>query len=321
MKRLVILFTILSSTFSFGQSETYLTVLEDFKIHFNQKDSQAVFDMMDANMQTKLGMDNVSAIVTSFRTNLGELQSYTYIHTEGTTETYEAQFENGKQNISLSVDGSFKLNGLRFLPAKEENVAGKIDRNITPLALPFKGEWFTVWGGDTKAQNYHVISKTQKNAFDFLIIGKNGRSYERSGTRNEDYNAFGQPLYAVCDAEVYDVITGVEDNKPGAMNPAQALGNSVTLKTENDEYFVYAHFENETIKVVKGQKVKRGQYLGNCGNSGNSTEPHLHLHIQDGPNVMTSVGVKCYFESLLVNGEPQTDYSPIRLDKIERTPQ
>lgn len=215
----------------YSQLATYQQALEDFKTYFNAQDEQAVFEMMDDNMQTKLGFENVSAIVKTFHSNLGSILSYKYLKTEGATEVYEAQFENGKQNISLSLDENLRLNGLRFLPAEEENIVAKLDRNSTALGLPFKGEWFTVWGGDSKAQNYHVISKTQKNAFDFLIIGKNGRSYDRSGTRNEDYYAFGQPLYAVCDAEVVQVITGVEDNKPGEMNPAQALGNSITLKT------------------------------------------------------------------------------------------
>ena len=316
MKTPLTVLLFLCTSVIFSQTATYQQALEDFKTYFNGQDEQAIFDMMDENMQSKLGFENVSSIVRTFHSNLGGILSFQYLNTEGNTELYEAKFENGKQNMSLSLDKNFKLNGLRFLPAEEENITSKLVRNETALALPFKGEWFTVWGGDTKAQNYHVISKTQKNAFDFLIIGKNGRSYDRSGTRNEDYYAFGKPLYAVCDAEVIEVITGVEDNKPGAMNPKQALGNSVTLKTTNDEYIVYAHFEKETLRVKKGQWVKKGQYLGNAGNSGNSTEPHLHLHIQDGPNYMTSIGVKCYFEALIVNNELQTEYSPVRLDRI-----
>jgi murein DD-endopeptidase MepM/ murein hydrolase activator NlpD len=316
MKTTLTVLLFLCTSVAFSQSATYQQALEDFKTYFNAQDDQAVFDMMDQNMQNKLGFENVSAIVKTFHSNLGSIISYNYLKTEGTTEFYEAQFENGNQIITLSLDENLRLNGLRFLPAEEKSVIAKLDRNKTGFSLPFMGEWFTVWGGDTKAQNYHVISKTQKNAFDFLIIGKNGRSYERSGTRNEDYYAFGQPLYAVCDAEVIEVITGVEDNKPGEMNPMQALGNSVTLRTSYEEYIVYAHFEKETIKVKEGQFVKKGQYLGNAGNSGNSTEAHLHFHVQDGPKHMTSVGVKCYFESLMVNGELQLDYSPIRLDRI-----
>ena len=100
------------------------------------------------------------------------------------------------------------------------------------------------------------------------------------------------------------------------MNPGQPTGNTVVLKTDNNEYIFYAHFENSTIKVKEGQRVKKGQYLGNCGNSGNSTEPHLHLHMQDGPDLRADIGVKCHFEALMVNGERKEDYSPVRLDYI-----
>lgn len=316
MKYLCIVVFLLVSQSSKAQKIEYVEVLNTFIKNYNATDAEAIFKMMNTSMQEALGIDNVTSIIKTFRDNLGEIKTYNFMETTANGEIYEATFEQGKQNIALALDTSAKLSGLRFLPAAEENLTAKMERNKTPMVLPFKGKWFTVWGGDTKAQNYHVVSKTQKKAFDFLIIGKNGKTYERSGTRNEDYFAFGKPLYAVCDAEVFQVITGVNDNKPGAKNPAQALGNSVTLKTKNDEYIVYAHFEKETITVKEGDLVIKGQYLGNCGNSGNSTEPHLHLHIQDGPNNLTSIGVKCYFEEVLVNDSLKKDYSPIRLDYI-----
>ncbi|MDC8004941.1 peptidoglycan DD-metalloendopeptidase family protein [Aureisphaera galaxeae] len=302
----------------FGQTESYVQTLKTFQEYYNQGDSQAIYDMMNSRMQEQLGLKNVKAIVTTFRDNLGSITEYKFISREGFTETYEATFEHGRQNIALTLQPDGIMSGLRFLPAAEENSVAKMDRNQTPLSLPFKGEWYTFWGGDTKAQNYHVVSKTQKHAFDFLILDKNGKSYERSGTRNEDYYAFGKPIYAVCDALLYKVTTGVEDNRPGIMNPTQMLGNSVILKTENEEYIVYAHFEKETVKVKEGDFVKRGQYLGNCGNSGNSTEAHLHIHIQDGPNVLGDIGVKCYFDSLWINGTLERDYSPVKGDKITR---
>ena len=102
--------------------------------------------------------------------------------------------------MHFSANAEGKINGLQFKPYE---APPKFERNTTLLAMPFKGEWFTFWGGTEKRQNYHVVSPTQRGAFDFLIIDKNNRSYQRSGTRNEDYYAFGKPLYAVCDAQVY----------------------------------------------------------------------------------------------------------------------
>ncbi len=57
------------------------------------------------------------------------------------------------------------------------------------------------------------------------------------------------------------------------------------------------------INVKQGQKIKQGELLGLCGNSGNSSEPHLHFHIQNVENMNNATGVKCYFEEFYVDGK------------------
>ncbi len=69
--------------------------------------------------------------------------------------------------------------------------------------------------------------------------------------------------------------------------------------------------------VKQGQTVKQGQLLGLCGNSGNSSEPHLHFHIQNIEDINSATGVKCYFDSIIVNGDVKKDYSPIQKDNIK----
>ena len=315
MKKLIFITIILSHCFGQAQAPESIAALEKFQTHYNTGDAEAVFNLFSPSMQQSVNLQTTTQIVNSFQQRFGDLKTFSFEAEEGISETYNVHFERGKQSMRISLDRNGKFSGLLFKPF-EDNSKAKMERNLTELALPFKGDWFTVWGGDTKAQNYHVIDRAQRHAFDFLILGKNNKTYERSGTRNEDYYAFGKPLYAVCDAEVVSVTTGVADNKPGAMNPTQPLGNSVILKTDKDEYIVYAHFEEGTLKVKEGDRVRKGQFLRNCGHSGNSSEAHLHLHIQVGPNLYSALGVKCYFEELLVNGEPKSDYSPIKLDRI-----
>lgn len=298
-----------------AQTPAYLTAVENFQTSYNNNNAEQIFNMFAPLMQESVNLETTDQIIKSFQSRYGEMKSFEYTEKEGITETFLVHFEKGKQTMHITLNPDGKLSGLLFKPFTDSRPP-KFERNSTALGLPFKGKWFTVWGGDTKAQNYHVNFPAQRRAFDFLILGKQNKTYERSGTRNEDYYAFGQPIYAVCDAVVHDVKTGIDDNKPGEMNPAQPLGNAVILKTKNDEYIFYAHFEKETIKVEKGQEVKRGQFLGNCGNSGNSSEPHLHLHIQDGPDLYSDVGAKCYFDSIMVNGDLKLDYSPVRLDVI-----
>ena len=298
-----------------AQTPSYVGVMEKFQQAYNERNAEAIYDMFNMRMQQAVNQETTNQIITSLQTRHGMMKSFDFLENEGSLERFVAHFERGKQTIQISLDEQENISGLLFKPITDSRPP-KFERNTTKLGLPFRGKWFTVWGGDTKAQNYHVNFPAQKGAFDFLVLGKNNKTYERSGTRNEDYFAFGQSIFAVCDAEVVEVITGVDDNKPGVMNSAQPLGNAVVLKTANDEYIFYAHFEKGTIKVEEGDMVRKGQLLGNCGNSGNSSEAHLHLHIQDGPDLFSDVGAKCYFEEIVVNGELKSDYSPVRLDKI-----
>lgn len=322
MKKLTLLLALafgLQTSWSQTEQAQFTQVMETFTHHFNNGDGQAVFDMMDTNMQTQLGLENTKNIVSSLLENLGRIRSFTLIQQAERTEVFETTFENGVQNIILSMNTDGTMAGLYVQPAAAPSSTAKFERNTTSLDLPFRGSWFTFWGGDDKTQNYHVVSTPQKHAFDFLILDQNGRSFERSGTRNEDYYAFGKPLYAVCDAVVDRVIHGVRDNKPGTMNPEEPFGNAVVLKTANQEFIVYAHFEEGTLQVKKGDAVKQGQLLGRCGNSGNSSEPHLHFHIQDGPDLHNAVGVKAYFEHLILNDDQEmNDYSPVKNDRIMR---
>lgn len=318
MKHLCLLtITLFISALSFAQTPEYGATMLNFQKNYNANNGQGVFDMMAPSMQQSVSLKQISSIIDTYFNNFGKMESFEFTRRNDAVEIFLCHFGHGKQKILIVANSEEKLSGLLFKP-HEERTKGKIDRNITALKLPFKGEWYTYWGGTDKRQNYHVASIPQQGAFDFFVVDKNDKSYERSGTRNEDYYAFGKPLYAVCDAVVFDVNTGVEDNRPSQMNPVEAMGNYVILKTANEEYIFYAHFQNESIKVKKGDTVKQGQYLGNCGNSGNSSEAHLHLHIQDGPNVIADVGVGCFFESIVVNGALTQDYSPVKGDRIVR---
>jgi murein DD-endopeptidase MepM/ murein hydrolase activator NlpD len=149
-----------------------------------------------------------------------------------------------------------------------------------------------------------------------VITDEKGRSYKTNGKTNEDYYAFGKELIAPCNGEVVLVVDGVKDNVPGTLNPVYVPGNTVIIKTAKNEFLLFAHFKQHSILVKEGQTVKQGQRLGLCGNSGNSSEPHLHFHIQNTEDMNAATGIKCYFEKILVNGQVKTDYSPIQKDKV-----
>jgi len=90
------------------------------------------------------------------------------------------------------------------------------------------------------------------------------------------------------------------------------------IKLKEDEYLWLAHFKKHSIQVKEGERVEEGQLLGLCGNSGNSSEPHLHMHIQDELKMNSAKGLKSYFNRLKVDRKYIENYSPIRGDLIEK---
>ena len=187
------------------------------------------------------------------------------------------------------------------------------------MQLPFDGEWFVFWGGDTEEQNYHVTTPSQTGAFDILKVDANGKSYRGDGTKNEDYYAFGEPVLSPCDGDVVMAVDGVKDNTPGKMNPLFVTGNTVVIKTASDEYVLLAHFKRGTVAVEQGDMVKAGQLLGECGNSGNSSEAHIHMHIQNQESMISATGIKCFFEEIIVNNESRSDYSPVKGERVRNS--
>jgi len=230
-----------------------------------------------------------------------------------------ARFERGKFDLKLALDDQNKIAGLWVLPHKPPIPAP--DRNKTPLALPFKGTWHVYWGGDTKELNQHHGVANQNFAFDFLVTDAEGKTHTGEGNSNKDYYAFGRQILAPADGVVTDVISGVRDNTPSSMNPYSALGNAVLVQHSKHEVSVLAHFKFGSIKVKVGDKVTRGQVLGLCGNSGNSSEPHLHYHLQNTPVVQDGTGIRCHFEKVTVTAPGKKaatgkNYSPIKGDLV-----
>jgi hypothetical protein len=180
----------------------------------------------------------------------------------------------------------------------------------TALRLPFEGEWYVYWGGRSVAQNYHCATRNQRFAYDFLIL-KDGRSFRRTGKSNDDYYCFGQPIYAPGEGFVVDAVNEVPDNLPGAMNPQQALGNHVILDHGNGECSFIAHLQQGSVRAQPGSRVEAGTLMGACGNSGNSSEPHLHFHLQTIAVLFRGEGLPAFFCHYMVSGKSVTRGEPI----------
>ena len=153
-------------------------------------------------------------------------------------------------------------------------------------------------------QNHHVAAPSQRHGYD-LVIWKDGGTYRGDGTRNEDYWAWGQPVLAPAGGTIVAVLDGLEDNTPGILKPEpHPAGNHVVLKSGAGEFLHIGHMQQGSIRVKEGDKVTIGAVLGLTDNSGNSTGPHIHIHLQDEQDFFsrTATGLPLPFANSRIDG-------------------
>ena len=233
-----------------------------------------------------------------------------------------AQFEKAPMTIEVrwALDSAGKVAGFFIKPAGPAHEAktthlGRHTR--TRLTLPFEGAWTVVWGGTTLEQNYHAASRDQRFAYDLLIV-EDGKTH--TGPALKDYFAFGKVIVAPADGVVVEVVDGLPDQEPGKMDPAHAMGNHVVLDHGDGEFSFLCHFKQGSVAVKTGQAVKAGARLGLCGNSGNTSEPHLHYHLQDTARPFDGDGLPAEFIDYLADGKPVALGIPVKGQRIQRKP-
>lgn len=217
--------------------------------------------------------------------------------------------------VVFDIDKAGRLSKL-LLTNYSDNSAPLLERNTSSFILPFHDEWYVFWGGKSVSQNYHNGHKSMRGAFDFLVMGPNGKSSRGQPHTNDDFYAFGKEIIAPADAKVIFTINDIDDNLWPAMNRAAGGGNMILLETAQKEYLLMAHLKKGSVVVKEGELVKQGQLLGLCGNSGNSTEPHLHYQTINTADLLGATGAWTYFDDIKVNGKIMQDYMPTRGDKI-----
>jgi len=146
-----------------------------------------------------------------------------------------------------------------------------------PLLFPLEGAWYVVQGGGP-ALNHHARVPEQRGALDLVALGPYG-TRTRPGREPAAYAAYGRPVRSPCDGRVVSAADTVPDQLPGEIRYQPPYGNHVFLDTGR-EIVKMAHLRPGSVTVAEGDTVRAGQLLGEVGNSGNSTEPHLHIHAE-----------------------------------------
>lgn len=316
MRNFVLYLSMLGSLICFSQEEDegMRKVPLQLKTAYNQLEYTAIHDLFDPVMKSFLSMEETADFFNEIRSNYGSLLKLEFSGRYQVAYAYSLTFEKGKSKMYLALDEKRKISSL-FIPRNPSENVSLLERNITPMIFPFKKEAFVYWGGDNPELNYHMEDLNQQYAYDILMVA-NGAPYSGDPEKNESYFVYGQDLMAPCDAKVYRVIDGVEDNKPGVVNSQALTGNTIILETDQKEYLLFAHLKANSIQVKKGDIVKQGQVIAQCGNSGNTTQAHLHLQLQNTPDLYNTIGAKLYFKKVHVNGEIKEDYMPVKEDFV-----
>ncbi|WP_433945200.1 peptidoglycan DD-metalloendopeptidase family protein [Paenibacillus sp. SN-8-1] len=251
---------------------------------------ERLYAQFSDSMKSIVTLKDFRAMGQSFTSGIPSFKLLSSLRLNG----YESLVWNepsGSKGLTASTDGKGTITGIQILdhpsyPATDHAYSK------TTFNYPFQGDWLVYWGGNNRFLNYHYEYEQERYAYDFLKV-KDGYSYEGDPKLNQSYFAFDQPVLAPADGVVVAATDGIPDNEPvGKMNEEQPAGNVVTIQHNNGEYSTLAHFKKGSIQVKKGDVVTAGQLLGKCGNSGNSSEPHIHFQVSAQMNkAMTTIPI------------------------------
>jgi murein DD-endopeptidase MepM/ murein hydrolase activator NlpD len=178
-------------------------------------------------------------------------------------------------------------------------------------------------------------------AYDFVQTGTGNMTYKYDYSKPGNYYCYGKEVLAIADGIVLSVLDGVNDAEiyPKDLPWEEYMkfvkkrqndlitnygviglnGNSVIIKTAENEYAFYAHLKKGSIVVKPGDKFSQGQVIGQIGNSGNTTEPHLHFQLNETKDVLNARSVPIRFSNLNWSESFEQEGSYVKSGDLIRT--
>lgn len=160
----------------------------------------------------------------------------------------------------------------------------------------------------------------QRYAIDWVQFGDDNKTYKGDPRDNRSYHCFGLEAHAIADATVVEVKDGIPENVPNEkpavpINLATVAGNHVNLDLGGGVYAMYAHLQPGSIRVKVGDRVTAGQVIGLLGNTGNSSEPHLHFQLMNRNSPLGSDGLPYSFAGFYDVGKMTIEGSEFKLNR------
>lgn len=219
-------------------------------------------------------------------------------------------------------------------------------RSAISVAFPLRGEWVAIISPGDRVPSHGTDMLGQRFAYDFIRVDrrKGWHVHPASAWRSNlvgfpvrECYAWGQPVHMPFDGEIVEARDGYPERSrvvpireigitlKNAMtfDPKRGLqpvvGNYVIARA-GDLFAAFVHLTTGSVAVTSGQAVRAGEVIGRVGHTGNSTAPHLHFQLMDGPDPLTAQGVPCAFTELTLEGsdgwELARDVVPRRQDRI-----
>lgn len=138
---------------------------------------------------------------------------------------------------------------------------------------------------------------SQRFAIDYMQLNDQGEFVHGDPDKLSSYISYGAKVLAVAPGTVVEVLDTLDDNPPGQLPDPTTItietvdGNHVILDIGGGHYVFYAHLQKGSITVHDGDHVKHGQVIGLLGNSGNTSAPHLHIHVMNKPSALGAAGL------------------------------
>lgn len=180
--------------------------------------------------------------------------------------------------------------------------------------LPLDGPIGVAWGGDKASTNYHVINPDQRWAYD-LWVRRGDKTFAGDSTQLSSYFCYGLPVLAPAAGRVVGIVDTMRDEAIGQSDIILPHGNHIVLSVAPHEFLFLCHLKPGSLRVRKGDSVQQGQPLAQVGNSGNTSEPHLHVHLQDTDEPGFGEGIPLYFshyrtgEKVVEKGMPRGGFT------------
>jgi hypothetical protein len=150
---------------------------------------------------------------------------------------------------------------------------------------------------------------SQRYAIDWVEAYPDGKTFQGDAADNKNYKIYGSEIHSVADGVVTEIKDGIPQNVPNAEKYVVPItletigGNHVIVDIGGGRFAFYAHMQPGSLRVKVGDHVKTGDVLGLVGNTGNSSEPHLHFDICDASSMLACEGLPYAFASFEVTGD------------------